>query len=53
MKNLYQAGGSGKPDREQMQKQREETNTRLKAILTDEQFKKLEEIEKSSGPGSH
>lgn len=45
--------GSSKPDREQMQKQREETNTKLKAILTNEQFKKLEEIEKSSGPGGH
>jgi hypothetical protein len=49
--SFTKAEGSGKPDREQMQKQREETSARLKAILTEEQYKKLEEIERSAGPG--
>ena len=51
--SFTKANTGTKPDREAVQKEREETNTKLKAVLTDEQYVKLQEIEKSKGPGGN
>jgi len=48
MMQSAQQGGNGMPhfDREAMQKQHEETNAKIKAILTAEQYAKYEEMQK-------
>ena len=57
MMKAFQSGQQPQPmDREAMQKQREEQNKKLKAILTDEQWKKWEEAMQNmmrgfGGPG--
>ena len=56
MMKAFQSGQQQPMDREAMQKQREEQNKKLKAILTDEQWKKWEEAMQNmmrgfGGPG--
>ena len=56
MMKAFQSGQPQPMDREAMQKQREEQNKKLKAILTDEQWKKWEEAMQNmmrgfGGPG--